>query len=121
MFSHFLLHMFKFDSFIIVYLVQIYIGLLESFLQIPVLSFHFVMFHVLCHKLLNNNSRLFGNNFLFVSHIILGVFCFTISDSFNICNVCPMYACISNILSFHECLYSMRLLVLAENLWNETA
>ena len=81
MFSHFILHMSKFASFIIVYLVQIYIGLLESFLQIPVLRFH-----VLCHKLLNNNSRLFGNNFLFVSHIILGVFSFIKSDSFNICN-----------------------------------
>ena len=68
MFSHFILHMSKFASFIIVYLVQIYIRLLESFLQITVLSFH-----VLCHKLLNNNSRLFGKNFLFVSHIILGV------------------------------------------------
>ena len=42
------------------------------------------MFHVLCHKLLNNNSRLFGNNFLFASHIIMGVFSFTKSDSFNI-------------------------------------
>ena len=81
MFSHFILHMSKFAYFIIVYLVQIYIWLLESFLQITVLSFH-----VLCHKLLNNHSILFGNNFLFVSHIILGVFSFTKSDSFNICN-----------------------------------
>ena len=56
-------HMSKIASFINIYLVQIYIGLLESFLQIPVLTFHFVVFHVLCHKLLNNSSRLFGNNF----------------------------------------------------------
>ena len=75
----------KFASFIIVYLVQIYIGLLESFLQIPVLSFYFVVIHVLCHNLLNNNSRLFGNNF-FASHIIMEVFSFTKSDSFNICS-----------------------------------
>ena len=76
----------KFASFIIVYLVQIYIGLLESFLQIPVLSFYFVVFDVLCHKLLNNNSRLFSNNFLFASHIIMAVFSFTKSDRFKICN-----------------------------------
>ena len=81
MFSHFILHMSKFAYFIIVYLVQIYIWLLESFLQITVLSFH-----VLHHKLLNNHSIIFVNNFLFVSHIILGVFSFTKSDSFNICN-----------------------------------
>ena len=81
MFSHFILHMSKFAYFIIVYLVQIYIWLLESFLHITVLSFH-----VLCHKLLNNHSILFGNNFLFVSRIILGVFSFTKSDSFNVCN-----------------------------------
>ena len=31
------------------------------------------MFDVLCHKLLKNNSRLFGNNFLFASLIIMGV------------------------------------------------
>ena len=76
----------KFASFIIVNLVQIYIGLLESFLQIPVLSFYFVVFHVLCHKLLNNNSRLFDNNVLFASHIIMAVYSFTKSDSFNICS-----------------------------------
>ena len=76
----------KFASFIIVYPVQIYIGLLESFLQIPVLSFYCVMAHVVCHKLLNNKRRLFGNNFLFASHIIMAVFSFTKSDSFNICN-----------------------------------
>ena len=40
----------------------------------PVLSFYFVVFDVLCHKLLHNNSRLFGNNFLFASQIIMGVF-----------------------------------------------
>ena len=50
-----------------------YIGILESFLQIPVLSIYFVVFDVLCHKLLKNKSRLFGNNFLFVSLIIMGV------------------------------------------------
>ena len=61
--STFLIAHSKFASFIFVYLVQIYIGLLESFLQIPVISFYFVMLHVLCHKLLNNNSRLFVNNF----------------------------------------------------------
>ena len=33
------------------------------------------MFHVLCHKLLNNNSRLFGNNFLFASRKTQGRFC----------------------------------------------
>ena len=71
----------KFASLIIIYLVQIYVGLLELFLQIPVLSFYFVVFHVL-----KNNSRLFGNNFLFASHIIIGVFSFTKSDSFNIFN-----------------------------------
>ena len=63
-----------------------YIGLLESFLQIPVLSFYFVVFVMLCDKLLKNNNILFGNNFLFASHIIMGVFSFTNSDSFNICN-----------------------------------
>ena len=66
----------KFASFIIVYLVQMYIGILESFLQIPVLSIYFVVFDVLCHKLLKNKSRLFGNNFLFASLIIMGVFSF---------------------------------------------
>ena len=76
----------KYASIIIVYLVHIYIGLLQSFLQIPVLSFYFFVFHVLCHKLLNNNSRLFDKNFLFASHIIIGVFNFTKSGSFNICN-----------------------------------
>ena len=76
----------KFASFITVYLAHIYIGLLQSFLQIPVLSFHFVVFHVLCHKLLNNNSRLFDKNVLFASPIIMGVFNFTKSGSFNICN-----------------------------------
>ena len=50
-----------------------YIGILESFLQIPVLSIYFVVFDVLCHKLLKNNSRLFGNNFLFALLIIMGV------------------------------------------------
>ena len=53
-----------------------YIGILESFLQIPVLSIYFVVFDVLCHKLLKNKSRLFGNNFLFASLIIMGVFSF---------------------------------------------
>ena len=63
-----------------------YIGILESFLQIPVLSIYFVVFDVLCHKLLKNKSRLFGNNFLFASLIIMGVFSFRKLDSFNICN-----------------------------------
>ena len=71
----------KFASFITVYLAHIYIGLLQSFLQIPVLSFYFVVFHVL-----NNNSRLFDKNVLFASNIIMGVFNFTKSGSFNICN-----------------------------------
>ena len=63
-----------------------YIGILEPFLQIPVLRIYFVVFDVLCHKLLKNNSRLFGNNFLFASLIIMGVFSFRKCDSFNICN-----------------------------------
>ena len=85
-----------FASFIIVYLVQIYIGLLKSFLQIPVLSFNFVVFHFLRHKLLNNNSR-FGKNFLFASHIIIGVYSSTKSDSFNICNL-QFYICMMAIV-----------------------
>ena len=52
---------------IIVYLVLIYIGFLESFLQMSVLSVYFVMFHVLCHKLFTNISILF----------IMAVFSFT--------------------------------------------
>ena len=53
--------------------------------------------HFILH--MSNNNRLFGNNFLFVSHIILGVFSFTKSNSFNICNSHYNQFCIMAIVS----------------------
>ena len=46
---------FRLVNSIIVYIVQIYIGLFGSFLRIPILSFYFIAFHVWFHKLLNFN------------------------------------------------------------------